>query len=56
MKKNSYSNDAKMKDKLKKMSVGFSETGYANAMKVYKTFAYTSGVLLTAVYIIAQVI
>ena len=31
-----------------------SEASYDNAMKVYKIFAYVSGAVVTAVYVISQ--
>ncbi|MBQ4431826.1 MAG: hypothetical protein II877_10000 [Synergistaceae bacterium] len=50
MKRNSYDHDAHMKAK---MTSRASEADYAHAMKMYKQFAYASGIILTAAYAIS---
>lgn len=51
MKRNSYNHDAHMKAK---MTTHASEADYAHAMKMYKQFAYASGIVLTVAYALAQ--
>ena len=53
MKRSSYDHDAHMKAK---MTTRASEADYARAMKTYKIFAHVSGIILTAAYVIAQLL
>ena len=51
MKRNSYNHDAHMQAK---MTPQASEADYAHAMKMYKQFAYVSGLVLTVAYALVQ--
>ncbi|MBQ3403415.1 MAG: hypothetical protein IJG65_08625 [Synergistaceae bacterium] len=53
MKRNSYDHDAHMREK---MSAYSPNASYENAIKLYKSFATVSGIVLTAAYIISAVL
>ena len=51
MKRNSYNHNAHMKAKVATQA---SEADYERAMKMYKQFAYVSGLVLTVAYALVQ--
>ena len=51
MKRNSYNHNAHMKAKVATQA---SEADYERAMKMYKQFAYVSGLILTVAYALVQ--
>ncbi|MBQ6971465.1 MAG: hypothetical protein IJP86_03825 [Synergistaceae bacterium] len=53
MKRTSYDHDAHMRTKT---AASVSESDYARAMKTYKIFAHVSGIVITAAYVIAQLL